>query len=368
MEASARFYKILVISDYRSVISSRPEAEVFVSLARLGHDVTILSYPDAPYYNERFRTMGIEVIEKHPTHKFSRSYVKYLRALVRQRGFDFVHAFNSRGLVNANWALRGLNTKLIAYRGYAGQTHWYDPMMYLKYFHPRVDHIICLSDDIRMILQRNMLFGKNKLTTIHKGHDPEWYKDVIPADRQAMGLKPDDVLYCFVANVRPFKGLPYLLEATYQLDLSLPIHFLMIGNGYDEPAISKQIDQSPFSSRIHRLGYRLDALSIVAMSDGLILPSTHGEALTKSVIEAMCLGIAPIITDIPGNKGVVIDGKSGWVVPARDASALALAITDSATHPEERRRRGENAKRHIAEHFNTDNTVQEFLNLYSKLK
>ena len=121
--------------------------------------------------------------------------------------FDFVHAFNSKGLTNAVWALSGIQAKLIAYRGYAGQTHWYDPMMYLKYFHPRVDHIICVSKDIEHILSKHGR-RQTKLTTIPKGHDPAWYKDIVPADRTSLGCSDDDILVCFLANVRPFKGLP----------------------------------------------------------------------------------------------------------------------------------------------------------------
>ena len=93
----------------------------------------------------------------------------------------------------------------------------------------------------------------------------------------------------------------------------------------------------------------------------------HGESLTKSVIEAMSLGIVPIITDIEGNRGVVIDGDSGWVVPAKNPSALAKAITEFVNDPAERLRRGENARKHIAERFHTAKTVDEYLKLYEKL-
>ena len=367
MSALQRVFKILVISDYRSVNSSRPEAEIFIRLAQKGHNITILSYPEATYYNERFRSFGIQVIELHPVKKFSRSFISYLRKLVKDNQYDLVHAFNSKGLVNANRALRGLPAKLIAYRGYAGQTHWYDPMMYLKYFHPRVDQIICLSAAIKKILDLNMPWAKNKTTMIHKGHDPAWYQDVLPSDRQAFGFNKEDILLCFLANVRPFKGLPYLMQATHEIKNNPSLHFLFIGNGYEDPSIQKLIEQSPYRDRMHLLGYRKDSLSILAMSDGLVLSSTHGESLTKSVIEAMCLRVAPIITDIEGNKGVVIDGDSGWVVPAKDPTSLANAIDDFASHPLERKRRGENARRHIAKHFHIENTVEEFLRMYERM-
>ena len=361
------FYKILVISDYREVNSSRPEAEIFIRLAELGHKVHVLSYPDASHYNERFRSFGIEVIERHPTRKAYLPDIRFLRQFIREGKYDIVHAFNSYGLTNAIWAMIGLETKLIAYRGYAGQTYWYDPMMYVKYFHPRVDHIICLSDDIRNILSYHMPWGKYKLSTIHKGHDPEWYRYAPKLDRSAMGFNSDDVLITCVANVRPFKGIPYLLQSTYLLPRDLPIQFLFIGNGYGVGTVKSLIDNSPYKNRIHILGYRKDALSIVASSDASILASTHGEALTKSVIESMCLGIPPIITNIPGNDGLVMDGISGWVVPPKDPDALANAIVEMVTNKHERQRRGNNATEHIRKHFHADETVRQFLLLYERL-
>ena len=367
-DEKASKYKILVISDYREVNTSRPEAEIFIRLAQTGHAVDILSYPEAFFYNDRFRSQGIKVIERHPDRKAHLPYIRYLRQLIRIGKYDFVHAFNSYGLTNAIWAMVGLEAKLIAYRGYAGQTYWYDPMMYVKYFHPRVDHIICLSDEIKNILSRHMPWGKEKLTTIHKGHDPGWYDHVPKIDRSSIGFRNEDILICCVANVRPFKGIPYLIKATYVLPSDLPLQLLLIGNGYDVGTVKALIDQSPMKDRIHLLGYRKDSLSIVAASDGFILASTHGEALTKSVIESMCLGIAPVITDIPGNKGLVIDGESGWVVAPKNPDAMAKAIVELAGNKTERERRGKNAVEHINRHFNTTRTVNEILSLYKRLK
>ncbi len=361
-------YKILVISDYREIIPSRPEAEIFVNLARKGHTIHILSYPQAEYYNDRFRSSGIIVIENPPQQKASLPCIRQLHQLIRDEQYDFVHAFNSYGLTNAVWAMLGLKSKLIAYRGYAGQTHWYDPMMYTKYFHPRVDHIICLSEDIKQILSRNMPWAKNKLTTIHKGHDPQWYESMVTKDRQELGFNEDDILICCVANVRPFKGIPHLIEATQHLPPEPVIQFLLIGQGYEDEPVNSMIQKSPNFKNIHRLGYRDDSLSIVAACDGLVLPSTHGEALTKSVIEAMCLGIPPVITNIPGNKGLVIDGESGWVIPPADSLALSRAIVALAGNKTERIRRGQNAKEQIRKHFHTNNTVEGLIKMYQRMK
>lgn len=360
-------FKILVISDYRSVGSSRPEAEIFIRLAQMGHQIHIITHADAHFYNQRFREHGISVFENPPLKKISFSYIRFLKSLLKEHGYDFVHAFNSKGLTNAAWALTGTKAKLIAYRGYAGQTHWYDPMMYLKYFHPRVDHIICVSRDIEDILSKNMTGGRKKLSTIPKGHDPVWYKSIIPVDKKTLGFTDHDILVCFLANVRPFKGLSYLLKATHLIASNLPIHFLFIGHGYDEPSIRKEMEDSPYSDKFHLLGFRSDAREVLAACDCLVQTSTHGEGLSKSVVESMFLGIAPIITDIPGNRDLLKDGVSGWMIPVKNSPAIAQALTQMASDKSERERRGVHAAEHMRAHFHIDQTVERFINLYERL-
>ena len=367
MPGPSKLFSILVISDYRSVASSRPEAEIFVRLAQQGHTVHILSYPDAHEYNQRCRSYGITVIEKPPHRKISSAYIRFLRDLVQQHQYDVVHAFNSKGLTNAVWALRGQKTKLIAYRGYAGQTHWYDPMMYLKYFHPRVDHIICVSKDIEVILSRNMAWAKNKLSTIPKGHDPAWYNGIAPIDRTSIHCSAQDILVCFLANLRPFKGLTYLLQSTHLLPPGLPLQFIFIGHGYDAPAIQQKLQHSPYKNHFHLLGFRPDAQSVLAACDSLVQVSTHGEGLSKSVVEAMFLGIAPIITAIPGNEGLAENGQSGWVIPPKHPQAIATALMEMASDAEERKRRGGQAKAHMERYFHIDHTMAQYVALYDRL-
>lgn len=359
-------YKILVISNYRSITPTRAEAEVFVRLAEQGHTVHVLTYKGAEY-SDRFRAAGIQVFETHPEKKISFSFICYLRKMVRANQYDFVHAYNSKALTNAVWALIGLNTKLITYRGYAGQTHWYDPVMYLKYFHPRVDNIICVSRDIEDILARNMIGGHAKLTTIPKGHDPAWYGNIIPKKRSDLGIPEGAVLVCFLANNRPFKGLRYLLEATHILSPELPLHFLIVGQGYDDTQTTQSMQENPFADRFHKVGFQKNSLPFLASCDGLISTSTHGEGLSKAIVEAMFLGIAPIISDIGGNQGLVVDGESGWVVPIKNPKGIADALTEMASNKAERQRRGRNAKEHISKRFNIDESIEMFEELYKRL-
>ena len=137
-----------------------------------------------------------------------------------------------------------------------------------------------------------------------------------------------------MANARPFKGIKYLLQATYLFQEMPDLHLLLIGRDMNKGGLNDLLIHSPFKSRIHLTGWRKDVLGILASCSVFVLPSIGGEATTKSVIEAMSMGVAPIITDIFGNKGLVVHQESGLVVPPQDPQALADAIYFYYTHTE----------------------------------
>jgi glycosyltransferase involved in cell wall biosynthesis len=360
--------KVLVISNYRETVSVRPEAELFIGLKKAGVDVTIMTYGDAEYV-KKFKAAGIRVIDFHPEKKLNRTEIKYIRTELIVGKYDVMHLFNSKAIINGIQAAKKLPVKVVLYRGYTGNIHWYDPTAYFKYLHPRVDAIFCIAKSIEEYIRRQSIFyGKNKPVTINKGHSQEWYKNIKPIKRSELKNIPADGFWITcVANNRPMKGIPYLMEAMNLIPAEYPIHLILIGNNMDNEKNMSIIKNKPSENKIHFIGYRTDVLNIVKASDAFVLASLFGEATTKAVIEAMSLGVAPIITDIPGNKGLVVDGECGYVVPPANPRALADAIIklhgDQATYE----RFGEKAKKHIESHFNIETTIKKTKLFYEQL-
>ena len=110
-----------------------------------------------------------------------------------------------------------------------------------------------------------------------------------------------------------------------------------------------------------------NALSVVSSSDVFVLPSIMGESITKSVIEAMSLEKAPIITDIAGNVELVIDGESGLVVPKKNHKALADAILKLYNDRQLTKKLATNAKKRIDTELSTDQTIAKVNKLYEEL-
>jgi glycosyltransferase involved in cell wall biosynthesis len=106
----------------------------------------------------------------------------------------------------------------------------------------------------------------------------------------------------------------------------------------------------------------------LARADIFCLPS-YREGVPNALLEAAACGLAMVTTDVPGCRDVVINGVSGWLVPVRNAEALANALETLITNPELRHKMG-NAGRELAvSHFGTTKVNRETLavyNLFSK--
>lgn len=355
--------KILVISNYRNAITVRPEAEVFIGLAKMGYQIAVMTFSDSPYLS-LFKKAGIDVIEFHPQKKFDRREIGFIRSTLKSGGYHILHLFNGKAMVNGLRAARGLTVKVVLYRGHAGNVRWYDPSAYFKFLHPRVDAIICNSENVKRYLDRCMVLVKNKTITINKGHKLEWYADIRPLKRVDLGIANDDLVLVCSANNRPVKGVPYLLKSLYYLPEDLSIQLLMVGKDMDTDENLEIVRQSKYADRVHFLGFRKDSLSIVMMADFFMLASLYGESLTKAVLESMALGTPAIITDLPGNRAMIEDGKNGFLVPVKDPKAFAKTILKVYQNPELSKNMGEKAREHIKKRFNNDITIQQYHQFY----
>lgn len=355
--------KVLIISDYREEISTRPEAFTMIGMANLGVDITIMTYPDA-FWIPEFKKAGIKVIHFHPQKKLDKHEISVIRNELTEGDYDVLHLFNSVATLNGIQAAKGLRTRIFLYRGYVGNIHWWDPTAYFKHLSPRVDKIWCIAPGVADYLNRQLIFRPQKAVSITKGHDPAWYSGVKKADLSEWSIPENAYVVSMVANARPMKGLPYLIKATYHLPLDMPFYLLLIGRGLETPSVRKCVNKSPFKNRIIFTGYRPDAMKLVKASSIYVLSSIYGEAINKSVIEAMSLGVAPVITDIVGNRDLVENEKSGLVVPKASPIRLAEAITRLYNDPELRLRLSQEAPRHMKEKFHVRDTAINLKRLY----
>ncbi len=345
--------------------SDRPEAELFVGLYESGVELTVCANPLGRYYAV-LEKAGVRTIPMIVDSRFSPESIRSISRLLHTEHYDVVYCFNNKAISNTVFSLGRVNTRLITYRGVIGHLHSWSPASLTTHFHPRVRKIVCVCNAVRDYVN-SRIAARGRAVTIYKGHRLEWYSDVGPVDLSSLGIDGDNFVVGFCGRNHPRKGFIDLAQSSYFLPRDLPIRFLFMGNMNENKRLVDVISKSPYRDRMHLLGYRDDALSVMASCDLLVFPSTEREGLAKVVLEAMSLGIPSIVTNVGCLPEIVEDGVSGLVVPPKDPEAIADAILRLFNDEPMRHKMGEMSQVRIKHRFNIEETIKKHLVLLEEV-
>lgn len=361
---------ILVVSDYRdSYHAVRPEGRWFTGLVKdYGYRITLMTRREGANYLDELEAGGVSIIDWHPASKFGRADAAGIRQELDRQHYDVLHLFNNKSIVAGIRAAKGWPGKVVTYRGYTGNVHWWDPSAYFQHLNRRVDAIICVSQAVKDAFDALPFFAKHKTIVVGKGHDPAWYADIVPANlEEEFGIDPAQLTVIVLANARRMKGMDYLGTAVRRLPPDLGLHFLFVGRGLQTPELESDFADSYYSHSYTFAGFRTDALRLLAAADVSLLPSVKGEGLSKVLLESMFLGRPTVMTDIGGNRGLGIDGETALIVPARVEEALLAAVVRIAEDESLRRKLGPAGQAFVTEHFQADKTVKDLHEAYLRV-
>jgi glycosyltransferase involved in cell wall biosynthesis len=141
---------------------------------------------------------------------------------------------------------------------------------------------------------------------------------------------PDSVLvFIFIGRIVKDKGIDELLEAFDRLSKTYgQIRLLLVGPFEDElnpiTVESRRIIRD--NASVLEAGYQQDVRPFLAMSDVLVFPS-YREGFPNVPMQAGCLGLALILTDINGCNEIVTREQNGLLVRPKDTGELERAMT-----------------------------------------
>lgn len=338
--------------------SVRPEAEIYISLLKYGYNITIMTEKDSAYA-KRFEENGIKVIDTHYQKKISLSTIKKIRNAIKEHDIDVIFATNSKSISNATIACIGTRVKLVTYRGTTGGLYRHDPSSYLNALNPRVDGVICVSKAVGRHVKEQIFGNSKKIEAIYKGHELSWY-ETTPLSLEEFGSNGENFNVAFVANVRPHKGLIYLLKAAHKLAPYKNIHIILIGQNISQEPYMSEIESCGMKERIHVTGYRNDAPQIIASCSVLVQASTRKEGLSRVILESLAANTPVIASAIEGNTEIIEDGFNGYIVPIKDSDAIAQKIIELSKSEQKLKELSANCSYTIENKMSHKTTVIEF--------
>jgi glycosyltransferase involved in cell wall biosynthesis len=218
--------------------------------------------------------------------------------------------------------------------------------------------IVTYGEHVKRYLERLGVPGEKIFVTTH-AVDNEAYARLISAEevaalREKLRVLPEKRVILYLGRLEESKGLRYLLEAFRQVKEKAVL--VVAGEGSERKELERLAAAHGLSDAIRFAGYvETDAaLPYYAAAYALVLPSvttrTGREPWGLVVNEAMNQGVPVIASETVGAAagGLVRDRVNGFVVPERDANALARAIDELLESPELREEMGENARQIIS--------------------
>ncbi len=170
----------------------------------------------------------------------------------------------------------------------------------------------------------------------------------------------------FIGRMVPYKGPDMLLEAAAPLLQNEQLTIDFIGDGPMMEALKNQA--KPFAGAVTFHGWcaHEDVQNITAACQLLSFPSVR-EFGGGVVLEAMALGIAPLIVDYAGPAELVTE-TTGFKVPLGARSEIVSgfrdALTQLAANPEHVRTVGAAAKLRVADHFTWTEKANQIAQIY----
>ena len=162
----------------------------------------------------------------------------------------------------------------------------------------------------------------------------------------------------FLSNLHESKGIWTLLAAMPQVIAASPEVLFVLAGPWQDRSVEKEalgyIERHGIRGSVLRPGpvFGKDKEALLAASDIFVFPSHYPfEAMSLVVLEAMRAGLPVITSDVGALPEVVIEGKTGFVIPPKDPEELARKIVRLVKDPELRRRMGQEGRQRFLSRY-----------------
>lgn len=185
--------------------------------------------------------------------------------------------------------------------------------------------------------------------------------------RREFGIAQEEPLILNIARLHKHKGQIHLLRVMKELLREWPsAKLLIVGDGPLRTSLEKAARQLSLTNDVIFAGFRRDLADLYSACDLVVVPSVK-EGLGMTTIQAMAWGKPVVAFEVGALSEAVIDGETGYLVPAKDHEALLRAIAALLGDPVLRVSLGSQAKALVEEKFALHTMVKEYERLYESL-
>lgn len=171
-----------------------------------------------------------------------------------------------------------------------------------------------------------------------------------------------------VANMRlAVKDYPLFLRAARRVREAVPAAaFLLAGEGELTESIKAEAKELALDRDAFFLGRCEQLAELFAVSAVCVL-SSRAEGFSNSILEYMAAARPVVATDVGGAGEVIVEGETGYLVPAGDDQLMADRIISLLHEPDRARAMGEAGRRIVVQKFSREAQLERTVALYNAL-
>lgn len=292
-----------------------------------------------------------------------------LAGLLRDRDADVLLCHGYKANLVGRLAARRAGLPAVAVsRGWTGESRKVRLYERLDRWHLRLmDRVVCVSDgQAAKVLRAGVPAGR--VTVIRNAARPEAFDAPDPTARRELLARfaPDAGVSRIVVaagRLSPEKGFDVLVEAAGRFLATDPgCGVVVYGEGSERSRLENRVAELGIGDRFKLPGFTRELDQLLPWADVLAL-SSHTEGLPNVVLEAAAAGVPVVATAVGGTPEAVLDGQTGYLVPANDPAAMADRLTALLADGSTRRGMGEAAREFVRDRFSFAAQAEAYLQL-----
>jgi glycosyltransferase involved in cell wall biosynthesis len=185
--------------------------------------------------------------------------------------------------------------------------------------------------------------------------------------RARTGINTDKVVG-MVASFNKYKDQNTFITAAQKiLSMRNNVSFLLIGDGENIQTCKMKVlpefrDKIIFLGKIKKVEEIINIFNV-----GVLCSTNYGEGISNSIMEYMALKKPVIATDCEGNRELVVEGKTGFLVGQGNAKELAARIIQLLDNDSLTTQFGDAGHKRIVSEFNMEKFISKYIKLYKSI-
>lgn len=220
--------------------------------------------------------------------------------------------------------------------------HGFNSVSFYSRIMTRANHVICVSNAIKIYIQKHYNTPDSKITVIPRGVDLEKFNpnalDEAFIDEFKNKFKLQDKwIISTVGRITQLKDLETFIKAIAILKKDFPnIVGLIVGGVRTDKqkyfqSLQTLMESLQVKEEIYFCGSVDKIAEVYALSDVVVSSSKKPESFGRSVAEAISLNTPVIATNHGGVLDIILEGINGYFTAIEDANALAQKIAKAKT-------------------------------------